>query len=117
MSLSISSPTYEKYKSELRRIAWRMQYRSRTRINRELPLLYDVSYSLPFTDETDSRLWIQQLIQSLPEGMEQQVMTALFVRDLTEKQVAAHYHISQQAVSKWKKKALQTICRKMQSAN
>lgn len=117
MSDSDINQTYERYKQQLQRIAWRLQYRTRTRLRRELPILYDFSSSPSFAEEVDSRLLVEQWIHSLASEKEQDIIRSLFIEEKTERQVAQQFNISQQAVSKWKKKALQSIYQKMNYAN
>lgn len=117
MSELTTNQTYERYKQQLQRIAWRLQYRTHTRLRKELPILYDFSSSPSFAEEVDSQLLVEQWIHSLPTVKEQEIIRSLFIQEKTEKQVAQQFNISQQAVSKWKKKALQSIYQKMNYAN
>ncbi|MDQ0492528.1 sigma factor-like helix-turn-helix DNA-binding protein [Paenibacillus brasilensis] len=100
--------TYERCRTEIYRIAWRIQYRAKKIRNSERSFSEIKSNILASTVLTENKIWIQQLLNSLPpQG--KSIIYKLYIEDLTEYQVAQQLHISQQAVSKWKKKMLRKL--------
>ncbi|RRJ64201.1 sigma-70 family RNA polymerase sigma factor [Paenibacillus oralis] len=98
----------ERYRKELYRIGWRMQYRYRKMRRHECSLFDNISGQQHFSETSDTRILVQQLLHSLPEKGKT-ILHKLYIQELTEAEVAAQLQISQQAVSKWKKKMLQQL--------
>lgn len=102
---------YERYKREIYRIGWRLQYQAKKLRKRET-LYHDFSIvqTSSYHARSDDRIWIGQLLDSLPpQG--RTIIYKLFIEDLTETEVAKQLHISQQAVNRWKRKMIQQLSR------
>lgn len=99
---------YERCRTEIYRIGWRIQYRAKKMRSSELSFFEIKPNMFASTVLTENKILIQQLLNSLPpQG--RSIIYKLYIEDLTESQVAQQLHISQQAVSKWKKKMLQKL--------
>ncbi|BFH18390.1 sigma-70 family RNA polymerase sigma factor [Paenibacillus alvei] len=104
------------YQKELKRIAWRLQYRAKVKRNRETGLNDYLYSTIPAHDySTESHLYVKELIDTIPFHTGRQVIFKIYVQDKSETQVAKEMNISQQAVSKWKKKCLKYLYQKMSS--
>ncbi|MCY9763162.1 hypothetical protein M5X06_22430 [Paenibacillus alvei] len=103
------------YRSELKRIAWRLQYKARVKVRREVPIQNDFLHSFHHTDQLENRLLIKQLIMSLPYETGKKIIYEIYFNDKTEAQIAMEMEISQQAVNKWKKKTLRFLYQKLSS--
>jgi RNA polymerase sigma factor (sigma-70 family) len=103
----------QEYRKELRRIAWRIQYRARVQHSREL-LIFDhhIEYKMNTTPHF-SNLNIQDLLSNIPTEKGRYIIKRLLLDGYTEKEVAKELKISQQAVSKWKKKGLEILRKKV----
>lgn len=104
----------ELYRTELRRIAWRLQYKIRVQNKRELPLYQEIVPGESFTDQVDNQILVEHLINCIPDKGKK-ILYELFINEKTEAQVAKEMNISQQAVSKWKKKTLLRLYRILSS--
>jgi len=102
-------PLVEQYRKELYRIGWRIQYRARVISNREIVKEEREFYTTSFTDGVDNELYIEDLINSLPSTTGKKIIYELYINDKTEAQVARELNMTQQAVSKWKKKMLKHL--------
>ncbi|MCE5168320.1 hypothetical protein LQV63_03190 [Paenibacillus profundus] len=102
------------YQKKLKRIAWRLEYHAKVRGKRET-VLNDYLYStVPCRDYyTESHIHVMDLVNTIPFDTGRQVIYKIFVEDKSETQVAKEMNISQQAVSKWKKKCLKYLYQKM----
>jgi RNA polymerase sigma factor, sigma-70 family len=99
---------YEEYKKEIYRIGWRVQYKARKVQTKEFPLFSNLPINYNFTASSDTKIWVEELLSQLP-SQERTILIKLYLQDMTENEVAKELHISQQAVSKWKKKLIQTL--------
>ncbi|WP_235426957.1 sigma factor-like helix-turn-helix DNA-binding protein [Cohnella kolymensis] len=99
----------DRYRKEIYRLGWRVQYKSRVTHKREVPIISESFSVTDFTAQSDSQLFTRQLINSLPSDIEKTILYELYINDRTEAQVARQLQMSQQAVSKWKRKALQYL--------
>lgn len=100
----------EKCRQSLKRIAWRLQYRIRTQTTREL--LNWLDYYGPttsFDQEVISKIYVQELVQQIKEPKGRYIFQRVVIDGMTEKEVAKELEISQQAVSKWKKKGIAIV--------
>ncbi|GIP20108.1 hypothetical protein J22TS3_03830 [Paenibacillus sp. J22TS3] len=104
---------FEQYKAELYRIAWRLQYKAKV-IRRRETSFYDMepADTRTFTTDSDNKIVVDQLLSSLP-AQGRTILRKLYMENRTEKEVACQLKISQQAVSKWKKKMIQQLSRTM----
>lgn len=98
----------ERYRREIYRIGWRLQYRNRRIRQHEFSLFDHISAQLHAPSRIDNRILVQELLLKLPEKG-RNIIYKLYIEELTEAEVAAQLHISQQAVNKWKKKMLQQL--------
>lgn len=102
---------YERFKAEVYRIGWRVQYRAKKLRRREFPL-YGIDTE-PITNEdftsfSENKVLIEQLIDTLPlHG--KVIIYKLYIQDQTESEVARQLRISQQAVNKWKRKMIHQL--------
>jgi len=96
---------YERYRAEIYRIGWRIQYKAKKIRNRELPLLEHEAVKEDFTVASDQALTLEPLLATLSDTG-QRVMRKLYWEGLTEAEVARQLNISQQAVNQWKRKML-----------
>ncbi|MDO3408214.1 sigma-70 family RNA polymerase sigma factor [Saccharibacillus sp. CPCC 101409] len=109
--------TMEHYRRELRRTAWRAAYRQRILYSRELPWLEKDEEPGPGqrrADEADRS--VREFVDSIPFDKGKAVIEALFIEDKTEAEAAALLGISQQGVSKWKRKSLLYLRRMLSSS-
>lgn len=104
-----SQSTIDRYRKEIYRIGWRVQYKAKVTTRREVPIISDSFFGNDFTAQSDNELFARQLINSLPSEIEKTILYEVYINDKTEAQVARQLKISQQAVSRWKKKALQFL--------
>ncbi|MNW31316.1 RNA polymerase sigma factor [compost metagenome] len=105
---------YERYRAEIYRIGWRIQYKAKKIRNRELPLLEHEAVKEDFTVASDQALTLEPLLATLPDTG-QRVMRKLYWEGLTEAEVARQLNISQQAVNQWKRKMLKQLSQKLTS--
>ena len=105
---------YERYKLEVYRIGWRIQYRARTIKRRECSFYDSEPIGGHFTPHSENRVLIEQLIETLPpQG--RLIIDKLYLQDQTESEVARQLNMSQQAVNKWKRKMIQQLSRTVNS--
>lgn len=103
-----NTTVYERYKTEIYRIGWRVQYRAKKIRNRECPNFDYDPVGGDFTTSSEEKILVQQLIDSLPpQG--KTLIDKLYFQCQTEAEIAQHFQISQQAVNKWKRKMIQTL--------
>ncbi|MGG4186691.1 sigma-70 family RNA polymerase sigma factor [Paenibacillus jamilae] len=104
----------EQYRRELYRIAWRMQYREKRDRKREVSMECRPDLFQPsFAEESDNKIVLQSYINKLVCEASKKVIYEIYINDKTEAQVARELKITQQAVNKWKKKALRELCQMM----
>ncbi|SMF90293.1 RNA polymerase sigma factor, sigma-70 family [Paenibacillus uliginis N3/975] len=107
---------YERLKVQVDRIGWRIQYRAKTIRKREYSF-YDLEYmrtDVSFTDGSENRMMIEQLINTLPpQG--KLIIYKLYIQDQTESEVALQLNMSQQAVNKWKRKMIEQLSQTVSS--
>ncbi|WP_438496217.1 sigma factor-like helix-turn-helix DNA-binding protein [Paenibacillus sp. IHBB 3054] len=101
------SYAYERYRKEIYRIAWRAKYRARKIRTREFPL-FDNHPSDNFAAHSVDKVWVQEIMNELP-ARGRTILYKIYLEDMTEIEVAKELKISQQAVSKWKRKMIQQL--------
>lgn len=101
--------TIEYYRKEIYRIGWRIQYKAKVIYRNEVPLISDTFTDHHFNEQLDNKILVHELISSLSSVIEQTVLREIFIHGKTESQVAKELKITQQAVNKWKKKALNKL--------
>lgn len=111
------SSTVQYYQKELKRIAWRLQYRARTERARELLLdtnIRMISGSSP-EQEAISRMNIEYILGLIPSDTGRIVIRLFYLEDRSEAEIAKKLNMSQQAVNKWRRKAIKSLSEKMSS--
>lgn len=94
----------------LRRAAWRIQYRTRTRQEKECYTLYDNQvYNFSFESEVLSEIYVKELLDTIPWEKCRYIIQRTIIDGRTEKEVACELKITQQGVSKWKMKGLELM--------
>lgn len=108
--MNTGQTAFERIQGEVHRIGWRIQYRAKTLKRREYSF-YDLERyhrGVNFTDHTENRMMIEQLMDTLPpQG--KLVIYKLYIQDHTESEVARELNISQQAVNRWKRKMINQL--------
>lgn len=100
--------TMQRYRREVYRIGWRLQYRSK-KTNRNECAFFDINQvQRDEAEDLINRLSVEQLLDTLP-AKGQVILQKLYLQDMTEAEVAAQLHMSQQGVNKWKRKMLQQL--------
>ncbi|MDP4181493.1 MAG: sigma factor-like helix-turn-helix DNA-binding protein [Bacillota bacterium] len=98
------------YRMLLKRAAWRMQYKIRTQHDKECKSFLDyLAYNRSFETEVLSDIYVNDLLKIIPSGKCRYIIQKTVIEEMTEKEVACELKITQQAVSKWKKKGLETL--------
>ncbi|MNO80582.1 sporulation sigma factor SigF [compost metagenome] len=105
---------YERYKTEVYRIGWRLQYRAKVIKRRECSFYDREPHVTSFTISTDDKMLVQQLIDTLPP-CGKTILYKLYLQDQTESEVARQLNMSQQAVNKWKRKMIQKLSQTVNS--
>ncbi|WP_019910095.1 sigma-70 family RNA polymerase sigma factor [Paenibacillus sp. HW567] len=106
--MSQATHIYDFYRREIYRIGWRVQYQAKKVRTRECPL-YDYEPSnINFAAISEQKIWVEQLMQDLPpQG--KVIIEKIYLKGLTEAEVAKQLNISQQAVNKWKRKMIHQL--------
>jgi RNA polymerase sigma factor (sigma-70 family) len=99
------------YRQALQRFAWRIQYRTRKQTNREILSIDFDHFKNTHNDFSDllSNIQAEELIQTINSEKGRHIIKRIYIDGLKEKEVADELRISQQAVSKWKKKSLERM--------
>lgn len=100
---------FELFRCELRCIAWRLQYKCKAEMKREVPMIYDLPQSSCFTIDVINHLLISDLMNSIPSETGKRIIYDLYFMDQTETQISKKMNISQQGVNKWKRKTLKLL--------
>jgi len=105
-------PIVNLYRAELRKIAWRLQYRARMERKRETAVAVErLPSGSSLTAEVEGRIWLEQVLDGLPSSTGKRIMCGIYVEGQTERQIAARLHMSQQGVSRWKRRMLDHLRR------
>jgi DNA-directed RNA polymerase specialized sigma subunit len=107
--------TKDKFSSELKRMAWNLQYRCRVTANKEFGMLYDNTTICSFEDESISKFHVDEIFALIPSSIGKKILHDIYLRGISEKELSAELQISQQAVNKWKKKTLDLLSTKLSS--
>ncbi|GGF66490.1 hypothetical protein GCM10010912_09340 [Paenibacillus albidus] len=99
---------YDRYKKEIYRIGWRLQYRARKMKQREGATDQIERYGTTFTESADDKMLVEQLLDQLPQNG-RALMDMLYMQGQTEKEVAGKLNMSQQGVNKWKQKMIRQL--------
>ncbi|MFE1631070.1 hypothetical protein ACFLFF_30510 [Brevibacillus reuszeri] len=103
----------EHYRKELKRTAWRLQYAVRKQRAKELLIAEEKHRVSSFENNVISDVFIQWVNKQISSPKGQYIFKRSIVDGATEKEVAEELKISQQAVSKWKKKIRKQLLEKM----
>ncbi|GGH11157.1 sigma-70 family RNA polymerase sigma factor [Paenibacillus segetis] len=106
---------FEEYRREVYRIAWRIQYKAKVVRKRECSFNGFEPATTSFTSTSDNKVVVRQLINALPSDTGKTVIFKLYIQDKTEGEVARELNMSQQGVSKWKRKMIRELSRMMSS--
>ncbi|MEW4426069.1 sigma-70 family RNA polymerase sigma factor [Paenibacillus pabuli] len=99
---------YERYKREVYRIGWRVQYRAKKIRNQEDPIYDSIPSQDNFTNSSENKILVHQLMDHLPPKGKM-IVDQIYIQGRTEEEVAHNLQISQQAVNKWKRKMIQEL--------
>jgi len=98
----------ERYRREVYRIGWRLQYQVKKIRKHECASLDAYQAGAVIAEDPDTRIWFHQLMSVLP-AQGRKVLHNLYIQEMTEAETAAQLHMSQQAVNKWKRKMLRQL--------
>ncbi|WP_160036962.1 sigma-70 family RNA polymerase sigma factor [Paenibacillus sp. An7] len=98
----------ERFRSEIYRIGWRLQYHNKKQRKHEISLFDGTLDQRYCTENWDNEILIKDLLWRLPK-QGGTILYKLYIEDMTEKEVALQLNMSQQAVNKWKKKMFQQL--------
>ncbi|NGZ75164.1 sigma-70 family RNA polymerase sigma factor [Saccharibacillus alkalitolerans] len=100
------------YRRELERAAWRERYYQRKKAAREIAWS-DSGRENEQADpgEFEAECAMREYLELIPFDNGRKVMRALYAEGKTEAAAAAELRISQQGVSKWKRKSLEHLRR------
>ncbi|MNC26885.1 hypothetical protein D3C76_391850 [compost metagenome] len=94
----------------LKRSAWRIQYKTRIQLIRESSPLYDNQlYDNSFESMVISELFVDELLEMIPWEKCRYIIKKTVIDGLAEQEVASELHMTQQGVSKWKRKGLEIL--------
>ncbi len=106
----IAESRIENYRTLLKRAAWRMQYKIRTQNDKECKSFMDyLAHNNSFETEVLSDIYVNDLLKRIPSEKCRYIVQRTVIEEMTEKEVAYELNITQQAVSKWKKKGLEML--------
>ncbi len=102
----------------LRRAAWRIQYKTRTLQQKECTMIFEnQAHDNGFEDEILSKFYVLELLDSIPSERCRFIIKRTIIDGMTEKEVAKELNITQQGVSKWKKKGLELLHQILMDSN
>ncbi|NDI35736.1 sigma factor-like helix-turn-helix DNA-binding protein [Chengkuizengella sediminis] len=120
MSLEIEETigAMDTYRVLLKRMAWRIQYAAKVRRKKEWLVEFDecLCTTQSFLPDMVSRYYLLELLSLLSSNKEKYILQKIYFEGFTELELAKELNISQQAVNKCKKKAIQTIRQKISSS-
>lgn len=94
----------------LKRSAWRIQYKTRIQLIRESKPLYDNQlYDNSFESLVISELFVDELLEMIPWEKCRYIIKKTVIEGMPEHEVAIELHMTQQGVSKWKRKGLEIL--------
>ncbi|WP_025688239.1 hypothetical protein [Paenibacillus zanthoxyli] len=108
----------EYYRTELKRMAWRIHYHVKKEQNGELLSNFEPIWTYPgFSQDTDNRIIVGQLLNSLSSEIGKEIIYQLYILGKKEKDVAFELQMTQQAVNRWKNKMLKEMKQKIEKSN
>lgn len=94
----------------LKRSAWRIQYKTRIQQIRECNPLFDNQiYDNSFESMVISELFVDELLGMIPWEKCRYIIKRTVIDGKSEKEVASDLNMTQQGVSKWKRKGLDIL--------
>lgn len=94
----------------LKRSAWRIQYKTRIQLIRESSPLYDNQlYDKSFESTVISDLFVDELLKTIPWEKCRYIIKKTVIDGMAEQEVARELQMTQQGVSKWKRKGLEIL--------
>jgi len=108
--------TIDNYRHELQRTAWRVAYYQREHYRKEVIGIENESLrrpAEPCSREVEQRM--NEYMELIPFDKGRQVIESIFIEGKTEAETAESMQISQQGVSKWKRKSLEHLRRTLNS--
>ncbi|WP_246187969.1 sigma-70 family RNA polymerase sigma factor [Paenibacillus tengchongensis] len=94
----------------LKRSAWRIQYKTRIQQLRESRPIYDNQvYDASFESMVISEMFVDEMLQKIPWEKCRYIIKRTIIDGLAEKEVARELNMTQQGVSKWKRKGLDIL--------
>ncbi|WP_458120875.1 hypothetical protein [Paenibacillus sp. Z6-24] len=98
------------YQTELKRIAWRMQYHVRKERKKETLSALEIIVPVDdFSFRSIENITLQHLLDNLSSPIGQEIIYQIYILGRTEKEVATSLNITQQGVNKWKNKMLKEL--------
>lgn len=94
----------------LKQAAWRIQYKTRMQQVRECnPLFENQFYDNSFEKMVLSNIYVDELLEVIPWEKCRYIIKRTVIDGLPEKTVAIDLNMTQQGVSKWKRKGLEIL--------
>lgn len=108
--LSNDELVLEQCRRLLKQAAWRLQYHTRMQHLREpLTLSEFQGGACNFDEEVVSGMYVQELTNTIPSEKCRYIFQKVVIEGIPEKDIASELCISQQGVSKWKRKGIEII--------
>lgn len=105
-----STALFEHYRQQIRRIAWRLQYREKVKRKKEFLGDDDFSFKTSnFASTVESDIFLTQLINTLSSEIGRNVIKGIYIEGKTERELAKELKMSQQGVNKWKRNMLKQL--------
>lgn len=93
----------QRYRQEIYRIGWRLQYRSKRTRRHECTFMDIRPAQRDEAEEMINRLSVEQLLDTLP-AKGKVILQKIYLQEMTEAEVAAQLHMSQQGLTNGSKK-------------
>lgn len=106
------------YRTELKRMAWRIHYHVKKEQNGELLSNFEPILACPgFSQDADNKIMVGQLLNSLSSPIGKEIIYQLYILGKKEKEVAHELQMTQQAVNRWKNKMLKEMKQRIEKSN
>ncbi|MFM9327217.1 sigma-70 family RNA polymerase sigma factor [Paenibacillus mesotrionivorans] len=107
---TLDAVSVETCRQLLKRAAWRIQYKTRMQQVRECNPLYDNQFfDNSFEKMVLSEIYVEELLDVIPWEKCRYIVKRTIIEGISERHVAADLNMTQQGVSKWKKKGLEIL--------
>ncbi|TKI57103.1 sigma-70 family RNA polymerase sigma factor [Brevibacillus antibioticus] len=100
--------TREECRQILRRIAWNLNNRERKRLRNECPILDDFGRQQS-TIGSDDNLFVEELLQQLPNEKERHVIRKIVLEGFTAREVGEDLHMGERGVNQCKNRSLKKL--------